>query len=202
MALLSAMTELEAVNKMLRSIGQAPVNSLAVAGIGDVADAIDALTTTARDVQTVGYWFNTDENYDLTVGSDGYIRVPEGVLELDPQDPLLTVSVRLLPDESGFALWDGDNLTFTWAAATTVPCKIIWGFSFDTLPASARTYIATAAARRFQAQKVSSTILDRYDEIDEERAFTLMQRRDRAARDTNTFRRSLHHLRWGRRRAF
>lgn len=39
MPIISAMTELEAVNEMLMSIGQAPVNTLSVTGIRDVSVA-------------------------------------------------------------------------------------------------------------------------------------------------------------------
>jgi hypothetical protein len=78
----------------------------------------------------------------------------------------------------------------------------VWGFEFDDLPQPARSYIATAAARRFQAQVVSSTVLDRFNAEDEDRAFQLLQRYERRCRDTNSFRRNPSLQRWTRRRAF
>ena len=66
---LSPMTELEAVNAMLLSIGQAPVNTLEVAGIKDVSFARLMLHNTNRQVQSRGWWFNRELGYELTPAS-------------------------------------------------------------------------------------------------------------------------------------
>lgn len=183
--MLSPMTDLQAVNRMLKSIGQAPVNTLEVSGIGDVNKAKQELDEVTRDVQTVGWSWNTDYSYQLTPDASGIITVPLGALDVDPTDSTSNVVVRRHP--SGVqALWDVDNQTFTFADPVLV--DIIWGFPFNELPSPARTYIATAAARRFQAQTVSSPILDRYNQEDEDRAWTLLKQRERGTRDTNLFR--------------
>ena len=64
-----AMTEIDAVNQMIVSIGQAPVNSITNTGILDVETAKLALDTTLRDVLTRGWSFNSD--YDYTISPDG-----------------------------------------------------------------------------------------------------------------------------------
>ncbi len=185
--LLSAQTELEAVNRMLESIGQAPVNSLDVSGISDVTKARNALRETSRDLQTAGWSWNTDTSYTLSPDVNGYIAVPPGVLDIDATDTTINVTPRANPNADGaIHLWDGDNHTFVFSG--TVDCDITWGFPFETLPQAARTYIATSAARRFQAQLVSSPVLDRYNEEDVQAAWLLLQRKERAARDTNIFR--------------
>jgi len=185
MAMLVPMTELEAVNKMLSSIGQAPVNTLNVSGIGDVNKALQQLREVTRDVETVGWSWNTDEDWQLTPDASGIIALPQGALDVDPTDASRNVVIRKHP--GGYlALWDLDGQT--WEFATPLFVRIIWGFPFDELPSAARVYIATAAARRFQAQVVSSKVLDSFNEEDEERAWLLLQRRERAQRDTNLFR--------------
>lgn len=186
MALLTPMSELEAVNRMLGSIGQAPVNSLSVSGIGDVDKAKSQLAETNRDVQTTGWSWNTDEAYKLTPDVDGHIAVPLGALDVVPTDKLRTITIRRHPSK-GMALYDVDEGRFEFPDDESIECRIIWGFPFDDLPQAARTYIATAAARRFQAQVVSSTVLDRYNEQDEDRAWNLLLRRERASRRTNAF---------------
>lgn len=65
MPMISAMAELEAVNEMLMSIGQAPVNTLAVTAIKDVSIARARLTSMTRRVLSRGFNFNTDESYPL-----------------------------------------------------------------------------------------------------------------------------------------
>lgn len=201
MAVLSPMTDLQAVNRMLASIGQAPVNSLAITGIGDVAKCIAQLAETTRDVQTVGYSWNMDGDYKLTPDPvTGFILFPAGALEVDPTDSTVNVVVRRNPNNGLLNLYDVDNQRFTFPAA--VGMTIVWGYEFNDLPPAARSYIATAAARRFQAQTVSSVILDRFNEVDELRAYMLLQRHERRVRDTNSFRASSSLRRWSGRRNF
>lgn len=206
MAVLSPMTDLEAVNRMLNSIGQAPVNALPATGIGDAAKATQQLLETARDVQTVGYCWNTDKNYELTPDADGYIAVPNGALDVDASARTVNVVIRRNPDTDTMSLYDKDNLTFDFSddydADNPLEADIIWGYEFNDLPQPARSYIATAAARRFQAQLISSDILDRFNEEDEERAFLLLQRYERRCQDANLFRRNRQLQRWTRRRSF
>lgn len=200
MAVLAPMTDLEAVNRMLASIGQAPVNTLTTTGIGDVAKARQQLLETSRDVQAVGYSWNTDEAFELTPDADGAIILPNGTLDVDASEPTRNVLMRMHPTKEKLALYDADEQTFTFTEPLDV--RIIWGYEFNDLPPPARSYIATAAARRFQAQIVSSTVLDRFNEKDEERAFLLLQRHERRVRDTNVFRRSRQLQRWTGRRRF
>jgi hypothetical protein len=82
--MISATTELEAVNEMLMSIGQAPVNTLAVSGIKDVNIARARLQSQTRRVLSRGFNFNTDDNYTLTPDSDGIILIPNGTLKMRP----------------------------------------------------------------------------------------------------------------------
>ncbi len=193
------MTDLEAVNRMLASIGQAPVNAVPTSGVGDAAKAAKQLAETARDVQTVGYCWNSDSSFTLSPdASDGSIVLPNGALDVDASAPTSNITVRMHPVRQQLALYDGDNQTFTFTADVDV--DIIWGYDFNELPQPARAYIATAAARRFQAQTVSSTILDRFNEEDESRAFILLQRYERRCRDTNSFRRSSSLQAWTKRR--
>jgi hypothetical protein len=84
------------------------------------------------------------------------------------------------------ALYDTANQTFEFADAVSV--KVVWAFPFEDLPETARTYIATSAARRFQSKLIGSQILDRYEEEDELKAWLQLEREERGARKTNLFR--------------
>jgi hypothetical protein len=200
MAVLSPMSDLEAVNRMLASIGQAPVNTLEVTGIGDVAKAYQQLLETSRDVQLVGYSWTTDERFELTPDADGAIILPNGALDVDASANSTNVVVRRHPEKADLALYNQDENTFVFSEP--LEARIIWGFPFNDLPPAARSYIAVAAARRFQAQIVSSPVLDRFNEEDENRAFMMLQRHERRTRDTNVFRRSPELQRWTGSRRF
>lgn len=202
MAMMSPMTDLEAVNRMLGSIGQAPVNTLSVLGVGDAIQAAQYLRETAREVQELGWSWNTDVAYKLTPDpTDFAIVLPLGTLDIDATDKSVNVVVREHPERAVPALYDLDNQTFAFPTVTTLDVNIVWGFEFNQLPAPARSYIAIAAARRFQAQKVSSTVLDRFNQDDEERAWLKLQRYERRVQDTNTYTASPFMRRFLRRRS-
>jgi hypothetical protein len=181
--MINPMTELEAVNEMLMSIGQAPVNTLAVTGINDVNIAKARLTTMTRRVLTRGFNFNTDEGYELTPDVDGIIVVPSGAIKFEAmnRDEL---TQRRHPDK-GMAVYNKGTRSFLFTAPVAV--KISWAFSFEDLPETARCYVATAAGRRFQSKAIGSQILDRFEEEDELKAWVLLERDERGSRKTNLF---------------
>lgn len=182
MSIIAVSTELEAVNEMLMSIGQAPVNTLAVTGIKDVAIAQKRLATALRTIQTRGWWFNTDDAYELSPDVDGQIVIPEGILKIDSLGSDITE--RTHPTK-GRCLYNRAEGTFDFLEAVT--CKVVWGFGFEDIPQTARDYVATVAGRRFQSKAIGSQILDRFEEEDELKARIAMIREDRASRRTNLF---------------
>lgn len=197
MPMISPMTELDAVNELLMSIGQAPVSTLQVSGIRDVNIAKAELLKVSRRVQSRGWNFNTDENYELSPDVDGHIAIPNGALKVDPSDKRSNYVLRR-HDTKGLVLYDRDERTFVFSEP--VECDVVWGFEFEDLPETARAYIATSAGRKFQSRVVGSQILDRFQAEDEQRAYALLQREERASRDTNMFSASSFLQGFGRRR--
>ena len=193
-------TELDAVNRMLNSIGQTPVNSLEVSGIGDVAKARRYLDDTLRDTQAEGWSWNTDRNYTLQPDTQGFIAVPVGALDVDAEDRTRSIVVRRNPNTDSMSLWDGENNTFIFTSSVVV--SIIWGHPYNDLPQPARTYIGTLAARRFQGQVVSSAVLDRINQDEVDSAWLLLQRAERRTRDTNVYRRNTSVSSFASRRRF
>jgi hypothetical protein len=184
LATLAPLTELDAVNEMLGSIGQAPVSSLS--GLhGDPALAREHLLSMTRYVQLYGFNFNTDQGYTLTPDDDGVIFVPQGALKIDPTDRTQDLVIRRHP-EGQMALWDRPNQT--WTMALPVTFDIAWGFPFEDLPEAAKNFITLSASRRFQKRIIGSTELDGFNQEDEARAWSLLLRDERASRDTNVFR--------------
>jgi hypothetical protein len=185
MALLDAQTELEAVNAMLLSIGQAPVNTLLVTGIKDVSLAIAQLARSTRTLLTRGWGFNTDDAFVLTPDIDGHVLIPSGALRVDPTSAG-TDAVTRRNGLKGMCLYDKGEMSFVFVEP--LECKVVWGFPFADLPETARNFIATSAGRRFQANVIGSPILDRFEEADVMAAWVLLEREERASRDTNLFR--------------
>lgn len=176
------MTELDAVNLMLISIGQAPVNTLSVSGIRDVAIAQTILGNTSREVQNKGWHFNTDYEYELVPDGSDNITVPSAALRVDPCYSYQDYVIR---DNGGtLMMYDREDKTFT---ITVNPLKvdIVWLYDFASIPQSARNYIAVRAARRFQAYSVGSQILYEYTSEDELSALADLKSGDLKTRDIN-----------------
>lgn len=184
--LLAPMTELEAVNELLGSIGQAQINTLDSA-YGDAATAQTYLDQVTRDVQLWGFKFNTDTAYPLTPDINGLLQVPSGAMRITSTDGKLDLTQRRHPSGS-MCIWDLANRTWTFTAQ--VFFDISWAYGFEDLPQSARHYIAVAAARLFQNKLIGSSELDTKNQEYEQRAWNLLLMDERAGRKTNSFAKS------------
>lgn len=152
-----AMSRLEAVNEMLLAIGQAPVNTLEVAGIRDVSIAATILDNVSREVQSSGHTFNTFTE-TLTPTANGFLLVASDVLSIDAADPRIDVVPVVDAD-------DGVNKLFNIEEGTNVftdplEVEVVKLLPFESLPQHARKYILALAKLRFQASVVGSNLLN------------------------------------------
>ena len=75
-------TKLEATNVMLTAIGESPVNTITSSTTTDVSIAIQILDNVSREVQSVGWHFNTDTNYLLAKNTSNQIVLPSNCLRV------------------------------------------------------------------------------------------------------------------------
>lgn len=179
-------TELDAVNQMLLSIGQAPVNTLSVSGITDVSIARMVLHNTSREVQGKGWGFNTDEDYTLARDVNGKIAWPSSALSVDADDITYDPVVRKDAADSTLRLYNRETHTFVWPKDLKVTIK--WFLTFEELPQAARAYIAHRAGRTFQAGVVGSQILYQYTKERELECLVELEREELENVDANMFR--------------
>lgn len=181
------MTKLDAVNQMLASIGQTPVNSLATSNIRDVQTAELALDTELRNVLLLGLQFNTDTEYELTPNSNDRIVVPNTAFFVDPCYDYKNYVMRWNDNEGGLCLYDKDERTFT-ITEDKVLVDVVWGFEFEEVPQHVRNYVSTKAARVWQSQVIGSDILFKFTELHEKEAKATMLRLELRGEDTNMLR--------------
>ena len=141
----NAAQELPAVNEILASVGQAPVNTLDQTN-PDVAIAYDTLLNVSREVQAEGWTFNTEEYYPMTPDANGEIVIPNNMLQIDLHDEKDNQyeTVR----RSG-KLYEKINHTYDWTTLTgwdTVRCNIVWFFDWVDLPRPVQDYIVARTA--------------------------------------------------------
>jgi hypothetical protein len=166
---LNRMTELEAVNTMLVTIGEQPVSSLDnLAGLQDASIARQILSNISRAVQSKGWVFNLDLQVTYTPDANGEINLGSNVLRIDTTSKVRSATKDIV--ERGGKLYDREKNTSVFTDTVKVDRVIV--LNFDDLPEAARRYIATRAARVFHDRVVGSGELHRFFQEDEGQAWS------------------------------
>lgn len=180
---IAPLTELEAVNIILRNDGETPVDTLLDTGFSEVADALAMLRNISNEVQTDGWAFNTE--YALRLIPDaitGHIPLSEDILWVRPS----SYSYGLDIVERGRKLYNNVGNTYVFASPVYIDaCRLL---PFDELPAYARVYIAIRAARRYQKNSTGSSTQDQFTREDEVRAEAGCKKADQRTRRRGHFR--------------
>ena len=157
----TSMTELEAVNVLLTTIGEQPINSFSGNQTTDVTIARQVLNEVNREVQSQGWHFNTETEVSLVPDStNNHITVPVDVSRIDSKHANVVI-------RSG-KLFDVEERTFVFSS--NLKCEIIYFHDFLDLPHPAKKYITTRAARIFSDRSLNSESLHRMIKEDERRA--------------------------------
>ncbi len=162
---LTAYSELEAVNLILRNMGETSVNSLSNPPL-DASEALATLQEVSREVQKRGWYFNT-EILSLSPDNNGHILLPANTIAVESAGVHRFTRVvmrggklyRLEPFNNG-PVFDGP-----------MHVKLTLGLDFNDLPPSASSYIAHRAARIMQVREVGDQLSTSEDNQDEQRAF-------------------------------
>ena len=75
-------TELDAVNQILSSVGQAPVTTLDLQN-PEVSIVVNTLREQSKQVQLEGWAFNTEHDYTLVRNTSNEIAFPPNALAVD-----------------------------------------------------------------------------------------------------------------------
>ena len=145
----AASTELDAVNQILSSVGQAPVTTLDLQN-PEVAIVLTTLREVNRQVQSEGWHFNVEPHYTFTPDSDTKeIAFPTNVLQLDTSKD--THRDAYNPIRRNGKFYDKLKHTYKWDESITA--DVTWLFEFDDIPPAIQIYI-TARAARLAANKL------------------------------------------------
>jgi hypothetical protein len=155
-------TMLDAVNQIIATIGEPPVNSIEDNGVLDATMALQALSSVNRKVQLKGWHWNTEDNYPLAPSyPEGELHLPKNTLRVDPSGDFKSMDLV----SRGQRLYDRANHTFQIGKHVTV--NIVLLLPFEELPEAARTYITIKAARRFSEGQIGSELLSQFSMRDE-----------------------------------
>lgn len=170
-----ATTELQAVNALLRAVGESPVASVDDNTATDVVMAVETLRDTCREVQSRGWKFNTEfglaisptvsnqswTDPDGTVQTLGVYLPPAGLssFEVTPCDEQMgseEIDVVVRPSKvyspvGTLVFYDRANNRdgFPVSERTLLYIDAVWYFDFEKLPETARRAIVAVASRRY-----------------------------------------------------
>lgn len=173
---MSKTTELMAVNDILTSLGEIPVDTLAVATNSDAAIAYDTLIQVKTEVEQMGWWFNSIKNVSYAP-TGGQIPVPANVLSLKQSSGSYASpgESKYLVEKDGYVY---DIVANTNNFASSVKLDVIVSTDFENLPEVARRYITIRAARIAQEKILGDGLQGTYRENHEEQAWSTLEAED------------------------
>ena len=152
----AASTELDAVNQILSSVGQAPVTTLDLQN-PEVSIAVNTLREQSKQVQLEKWSFNTEFNYTLARDAvSNQIPYPANVLSLD-------ANVNYHKDHYDLVRRNGllyDRYGHTNVFTEDIKADITWFFDFQDLPPAIQAYITAKAARMCATKMVGDAQLN------------------------------------------
>jgi len=159
---LTKTTKLQAINTMLSTVGEPPVNSLS-AQRADSLIAQTILDEITREVLTYGWQFNTDENMLMTPEtSSGFIYISDSVVRVDT-DPSYSSNYDIVI--RGNRLYN--RVTNSHVFTEQIPTIQVTLLDFDDMPEVAKRYVSIRAARIYQDRIVGSSTLHGFTGMDE-----------------------------------
>ncbi len=141
------MTRLEAVNRILVSMGELPVDDLEQP-LTEVELALTHIDMANKEVQLDGWYFNT-ERAVLKPDEKGYIYTPyDAVRVLDLPPHITAIHNRLY-----------DNINQTFLFKKDIECRVVKTAEFENLPMSFALWVTLRAAKKYQNNTLTSAFL-------------------------------------------
>lgn len=166
MPLKTPQTELEAVNIILSSVGEDPVDSLGSDLSGRAESVLDEVS---REIQERGWHFNTEPDYEFSVDVDGHCDLPSNVAQFRlPRSYSRDIVQR------GSRLYNRQTHTDVFTTAT-IKGTVTWVLEWNEIPPTAKRYFTMEAAQRYQQRWFGSETLQGFTESDLRKAKELFK---------------------------
>lgn len=184
MTITTRTTELEAVNTILSTIGEAPLSTLTGSLPVDGTTAKNILNEISREVQSAGWHFNTQYKVDLTRDTNNKVPVGTDVVRVQLNDKYDKSSYDVV--QRGTYLFNLAKNSETFDQDFTEN-TLIYLLDFDKLPEQARRYITIRSARVFHDRTLGANTLHKFSSEDEARSLSVMKQAETATGDNTIF---------------
>ena len=185
-----ASTELDAVNSILMSVGESPVNTLSVQS-PEVAIAQKTLQQVCREILSEGWKFNTETQYPINLDSNNECIIPNNVLQIDLNryrhpDAFDTIRKTHNGVQKLYDLHD-HTFEFTNTSGNKIYVDVVWMIDFNDIPQVFQDYITIRASRIASNRMVNNPQAAELISADEAQARAVALEYDTVQGDYNIF---------------
>tara|TARA_X000001382_G_scaffold87751_1_gene62678 strand:- start:110 stop:724 length:615 start_codon:yes stop_codon:yes gene_type:complete len=179
-------TELEAVNTILSTIGEAPLSTLTGSLPVDGTMAKSVLNEINREVQSMGWHFNTQPKVTLSKDAgNSTIPLATNILrvELNPY----------IHSKTDYDIVQRNNILFNLVTNTSTftedlkDVKVVYLLDFADIPEQAKRYITIRSARVFHDRTLGANTLHKFSVEDEEKSLVILRQAEASTGDYSVF---------------
>ena len=180
---ISTDTELSAVNSILGSIGQSPVTNITGNSLQnpEIAFVVNLLAEVNKDVQTIGWTFNSEYKVKKTPDAQGNYVVPTNAIVYDFHDGQADRGTNVVKRDG--KLFDTINQTDVFTGEYYF--DIVTLYPFTDVPPAIQRYIIARASMRAATQLVSNGDLVKLLQVEEQQARANAMEYETEQRDHN-----------------
>ena len=172
MTIVTRTTELQAINTILSTIGESPINSLTGTLPVDANIAQNVLDEICREVQSEGWHWNSHYKVDLSRDTDNKIPIGTDVLR---------VKLNTKYDRSSYDVVQRDNYLYNLAKNEDTFTQnfedndIVYLLDFSKIPEQAKRYITIRSARVFHDRTLGASTIHKFSIQDEARSLAVLR---------------------------
>ncbi|QLF88173.1 tail tube A [Pelagibacter phage Eyrgjafa EXVC018P] len=178
-------SELEAVNTILSTIGESPLNTLSGSLPVDGTIAKNVLSEVSREVQSQGWHFNTHYKVTLSRDTDNKIPLATNIVrvELDPRQYSKTSYDIVQRNNFLYNLAKNeDTFDVNFKDVTAV-----YLLPFDEIPEQAKRYITIRSARIFHDRTLGANTIHKFSLEDEAKSLSILKQAESHTGDYSIF---------------
>lgn len=178
-------SELEAVNTILSTIGESPLNTLSGSLPVDGTIAKNVLSEVSREVQSQGWHFNTHYKVTLTRDTDNKIPLATNIVrvEVDPRRYSKVSYDIVQRDNFLYNLAKNEDTFDTNFKDVTA----VYLLPFDEIPEQAKRYITIRSARIFHDRTLGANTIHKFSQEDEAKALSILKQAESHTGDYSIF---------------
>ena len=178
-------SELEAVNTILSTIGESPLNSLSGSLPVDGTIAKNVLSEVSREVQSQGWHFNTHYKVTLSRDTDNKIPLATNIVrvEIDPRQ-YSKISYDIVQRNNFLYNLAKNEETFD---TNFKDVTAVYLLPFDEIPEQAKRYITIRSARIFHDRTLGANTIHKFSQEDEAKSLSILKQAESHTGDYSIF---------------